>query len=161
MNKINSPQAEDMIVYKLVAKECHKDGEPVKVHFILENRSDKKLFFLKWYTPFEGLNSDMFRITLNGKQIQYEGRMVKRGIQSFDEYLLIDPENSLDTVVELSLVYNMNEPGEYQVEYRGKIYDFIFASEAKEAEKIFSKSPDKPKMIEISGNSLNLKIGKF
>lgn len=160
MDKTNPSQAEDKIVYKLVAKECFSNGAPVKIKFILENGSDKTLFFLKWYTPFEGCSSDMFKITGNGKEIQYEGRMVKRGNQRFEDYLSINPSSSIDTVLDLSSLYNLKDRGEYRIEYRGKIYDYIFAADAKNAEELFLSSPDKQKMVDISGNSLNLKVGK-
>jgi hypothetical protein len=161
MNTKDRSLTEDKVVYKLVSKESLKSGEPVKLQFILENKTDKPLFFLKWYTPFEGFNSDMFKITRNGGEIQYEGRMVKRGNPVFDDYVLISPGKSIDTIVELSLAYNLKDAGKYLIEFRGKLYDVIFASNAQEAEKLFPRSPDKNNMMDISGNTINLEIDEF
>jgi hypothetical protein len=161
MNKVRDSLAEDKIVYKLVAKDVFRNSEPVKVQFILENKSDKSLFFLKWYTPFEGFNSDMFRITRNGAEIQYEGRMVKRGNPGFEDYLMIKAGSSVEISVELSLVYNMKESGEYRIEYRGKLYDYLFSDNSQEARKIIPTPPDNARMVDISGNSLVVNVSKY
>lgn len=156
--KMHTSPAEDKISFKLVAKESFKVNDPVKVQFILENRSEKPLYFLKWHTPFEGINSDMFRIIRNGREIKYEGRMVKRGNPGREDYLVINPESSIDTLVELSLVYNMNETGEYRIEYRGILYDLIYAANQKEIDKMLPKSYEKLNMINITGNFLIIKV---
>lgn len=161
MNKVHYSLAEDKIVFKLVAKDVFRNGEPVKIQFILENKSDKPLFFLKWYTPFEGFNSDMFRIIRNGAEIQYEGRMVKRGNPGFEDYLMIKAESSAEASVELSLVYNMKEPGEYRIEFRGKLYDYLYSDNLQEARKLIPPSPDNARMVDISGNSLVVNVSKY
>jgi hypothetical protein len=158
MNRKPLSHAEDKIVYKLVAKEDFRIDEPVKVQFILENRSDEALFFLKWYTPFEGFNSDMFIVTCNGRVIQYEGRMIKRGNPGLKDYLSVDPGNSLNAEVELSLVYNMKDTGNYRIEYKSAIRDFIFLNKAQKPENYLPVVPGKEQKMDIKGNLLNLKV---
>lgn len=152
---------DDGITYKLVACDSLFSSQSVEIQFILENKSDKSLFFLNWYTPFEGFNSDMFRVFLDDEQIRYTGRMVKRGNQSIKDYLLIEPGGSLDTVIDLSSVYNLKNQGEYRIEYRGEIYDYMFAEEMQSMEEFFPRSPESHKMIAISGNSLNIEVSEF
>jgi hypothetical protein len=161
MSSMNHSPGEVNVAYQLVAQDNFKAGEPVKVKFILENKSVNVLYFLKWYTPFEGLNSDMFKVTLNGVEIPYEGRLVKRGAPALEDYQSVSPGSSIETVLDLSLVYNMKTSGKYSIEFRGKIYDYIYTMKAVNPEKILPTSPDKQQAMDISGNTLNINVGMF
>lgn len=149
---------EEIITYKLEASEAYKIGEPIKIMFTFENKSDQILYLLKWYTPFEGFNGDLFRITLNGQVVRYEGRMVKRGEPDIDDYISIGPGKSVDTTVDLSMAYSLDKPGLYQVNFIRNISDLIFAEKDKNAKNLFPRTVEKHQPMEISGNSIILVI---
>jgi len=149
---------EGIITYKLEASEAYKIGEPIKIMFTFENKSDQIIHFLKWYTPFEGIKGDLFRITLNERVVRYEGRMVKRGEPDIDDYISIDPGKSVDTTVDLSMAYSLDKPGLYQVNYIRNISDLIFVEKDENAKNLFPRTVEEHQPMEVSGNSIILLI---
>jgi hypothetical protein len=98
-------------------------GEPVEVRFQLTNRTAQPLFVLKWRTPLEGLRGNDFQVTRDGTDIPYQGPMVKRGNPSAESYVTIAPGASVEARVELTLAYEMNQPGRYRIEFRNLLMD--------------------------------------
>ncbi len=98
-------------------------GDPVELSFRLTNRTAKPLFVLSWRTPLEGLRGNDFQITRDGTEIPYQGPMAKRGNPSAESYVTLAPGASVDAKVELTLAYEMNQPGRYRIEFRGTLLD--------------------------------------
>lgn len=96
----------------------YKGVEPVSVRFTLTNTSDKPVSVLKWLTPLEGFNSDMFRVTVDNKPVPYIGRLVKRGAPLPEDYVTIEPSGSVSAVVNLAEAYAIYNAGQYSVELR-------------------------------------------
>ena len=65
--------------------------EPVNLRFELRNQSDRPLYVLIWYTPLEGVAGEIFQVTRNGEELQYQGVLAKRGDPSREEYITIEP----------------------------------------------------------------------
>jgi peptidyl-Lys metalloendopeptidase len=91
--------------------------------FTLTNDSVEMIHVLKWNTPFEGMNNDIFLVEREGKYAVYMGRLVKRGSPKPEDYMTIEPKNSSSTEFDLSKFYDAYEPGEYNVEYRSHLLD--------------------------------------
>jgi peptidyl-Lys metalloendopeptidase len=103
-----------------------RSGEPVEVRFQLTNRTEQPLFVLSWRTPLEGrLLGNDFKVTREGTEIPYQGPMAKRGNPSAESYQSLAPGASVDAKVELSLAYDMKQPGRYRIEYPGPLLDVI------------------------------------
>ncbi|HYO59200.1 protease [Archangium sp.] len=98
-------------------------GEPVELRFQLTNRTAQPLYVLTWRTPLEGLLGNDFLVTRDGAEILYQGRMVKRGNPRAEDYVTLTPGASVDAKVELSLAYEMKQPGRYRIEFRGPLMD--------------------------------------
>ena len=99
-------------------------GGPAEIRFVLTNPSREPLWFLRWNTPFEGWMGSVFTVTgPDGVELPYTGPMVKRGDPSRDEYVQIPPGGTADAVVDLSNVYDLREPGRYQLRVTGGIAD--------------------------------------
>lgn len=95
------------------------------VDFILLNQSSSDLSVLTWYTPLEGFYSNLFIITDKyGKQVSYQGTVVKRAKPISIDYQLIRAKGNVGTLLDLSLVYNLI-PGEYQLELNKKTLQVI------------------------------------
>jgi hypothetical protein len=98
-------------------------GDPVKVSFHLQNRATQPVYVLTWRTPLEGLFGNDWSITHGGAEIPYQGPMVKRGDPAEDDYVAIAPGAAADAEVEVSLAYEMREPGRYRIALRGPLMD--------------------------------------
>jgi hypothetical protein len=73
--------------------------------------------FPRWfveYLPF---------LQCDGKEIPYEGPMMKRGQPVKSDYIHIDPGSFVSTKVDLSTVYNIPPSQACIVEFKGRIYD--------------------------------------
>ncbi|WP_239470717.1 protease [Archangium violaceum] len=101
-----------------------KAGQPVEARFQLTNRTAQPLFVLKWRTPLEGrLLGNDFAITRDGTEIPYQGPMAKRANPGADSYVAIAPGASVEAKVELSLAYELTQPGRYRIAFRNELLD--------------------------------------
>lgn len=98
-------------------------GAPVEVRFQLTNRTAQPVFVLKWRSPLEGLFGNDFQVTRDGTEIPYQGPMKKRGNPRAEDYVTVAPGASVEGKAEVSLAYEMREPGRYRIAYRGPLMD--------------------------------------
>src|SRR4249920_859905 len=54
--------------------------------FTVVNESASPVHILRWQTPFDGVDSDLFDVTFNGESIDYTGRLVKRPAPVASDY---------------------------------------------------------------------------
>jgi peptidyl-Lys metalloendopeptidase len=110
--------------YPLACKQgIDQSGEKINIQFSLHNDADYSLYFLTWYTPFEGFASDMFLVERDGKTIPYNGIMAKRGDPSAEDYHEIEPVKDNSVIVDLATAYDLTEPGKYHVKFISHLYD--------------------------------------
>lgn len=86
--------------------------------FTVVNESASPIHILRWQTPLDGVESDLFDVTFNGESIDYTGRLVKRLAPSASDYIELKPGESRSIDVDLSAYYDMRKSGQYTVEYR-------------------------------------------
>lgn len=138
--------------FRLEALDSYIVEAPVPVTFVLENLTHKDVYVLTWYTPLEGLNGKIFKVTRDGAEIPYEGRMIKRGAPVRNDYVHITPLGSASAVVDLAIAYTMQIPGEYHVEFIKYIYDLTFNNNT------VSRRQAEHQAIAIAGNSVTLHL---
>jgi hypothetical protein len=148
----NQPDA--VLRFELEALPSYIAGEPVQITFVLENLTRRDVYVLTWYTPLEGLKGKILKVTRDGVEIPYEGRMIKRGEPGRKDYLHISPLESVSFVVDLTPAYDMNTPGDYHVEFIKRIHDFTFD------EKTIPKKQAEHQGGDISGNAVSFRIIK-
>lgn len=141
-----------MLKYTLKAKESYTQDQEVNICFRLENVSNEKLWVLTWYTPLEGIKGKIFRVTRDGEKIPYQGRMVKRGNPARKHYVGIEPKSSLSAQVDLSLAYDLSKPGQYRVEFKGRLHDVT------KEESSLPRSQDRHSGMDIAGNAVTFKL---
>jgi hypothetical protein len=98
-------------------------GGPVSVRFTLTNKTDAPLWVLRWNTPLERWKGTIFTVTLDGKEMPYQGPRVKRGDPGRDEYAEIPAGGTAEATVDFSQVYEFQEPGSYQVKVVAGLVD--------------------------------------
>lgn len=90
-------------------------NDDVNVRFTLSNEGAAPVSVLKWQTPFEGVDDDLFTVGRNGEPVTYLGRHVKRAAPTAADFIVLAPGESRSAVVELSKYYDMSRTGEYTV----------------------------------------------
>lgn len=88
-----------------------------KVEVTLTNTSRKTLRIPKWQLPSAVAESNLFRITRDGKEVGFEGAMVKRAVPTAAEFAILRPGHSHRSVVSLGQAYDLSRPGHYTVTY--------------------------------------------
>jgi peptidyl-Lys metalloendopeptidase len=126
------------------------------LRFALINESDKEISALKWNTPFDGFNSDMFRVSRNGELSIYLGRIVKRGAPKPEDYVTIKPKGSLSVEVDISEAYDIFKSGSYNIEFKSKLLDVGMETPKALAENISAKGEFIPKSIQSNVASFDL-----
>jgi hypothetical protein len=100
-------------------------GGPTGIRFQLTNRLDQPLWLLRWNTPFEGWRGTILSVSLQGRELPYQGPMVKRGDPPAADYMKLRAGESQIIGLDLSQSYDMSKSGLYTVKVTGGIQDVI------------------------------------
>ncbi len=92
-------------------------SDDVTLQVTLRNNSNKPAKILRWYTPADGLQEDLFDISVNGQDVAYTGKRVKRAAATARDYLTLQPGASAQYQVELTGAYDLPASGNYQIQY--------------------------------------------
>lgn len=113
-----------MLEAKLVKPEkSFKTQSSVPLKVILTNTSDQDLSVLTWNTPLDDVVTDCLDVTVNGKKVEYDGPIIKRGAPTAKDYVLIKAGQSVETKFPVSDAYDTSKPGTYQVKLKTAIPD--------------------------------------
>lgn len=100
-------------------------GQPAQLVFTLTNAGDAVVQVLNWQTPFEGIASPMFTIERDGAEVDYRGRMLKRGAPRKEDYLVLQPGERRQATIDLADAWDVEPVGNYKVEYSAHLFDVI------------------------------------
>jgi len=104
----------------LSASQQPNSADEVMINFRITNNSEQSLKLLTWYTPLEGLFSDLFLVKdSEGHLINYHGIMVKRNKPQESDYLLLTKGFEHQVKINLALGYAF-KAGQYQVMLKDK-----------------------------------------
>jgi peptidyl-Lys metalloendopeptidase len=106
------------LAVRLDAPASKADFGSGKLAFTIENDSAAPLHVLRWQTPLEGVDSDLFDVRLDGQPVRYLGRLVKRPAPQAADYVELAPGEARTVEVDLSAYYDMRKSGQYEVQYR-------------------------------------------
>lgn len=96
----------------------------VRVSFKIQ--PDQTIRLLTWQTPLEGIMGDLFKVLDSaGKELLYEGPMIKRGAPTDIDYLTIKQNEYQENEVDLSLVYSFKQDEDYQITLRKLVLNLI------------------------------------
>ena len=87
------------------------------IEVIVTNTSRKTLRIPKWQLPSAVSESNVFNISRDGREVRFEGRMVKRAAPTAVDFAILRPGRSYRSVVELGEAYDLSKPGHYNVAY--------------------------------------------
>jgi hypothetical protein len=102
-------------------------GQPLPLRFTLTNTGAAPLKVLRWNTPFEGAWFAPFVIVTRdgGRALPYRGPMLKRGDPAADDYLPLEPGQSINAEVDLAQAFDLSRPGRYRVQPRIRLIDVV------------------------------------
>jgi peptidyl-Lys metalloendopeptidase len=113
------------------------------LRFTLTNNSNESVNVLKWKTPVEGINDDMFYVKKQEEAAVYLGRIVKREAPKPEDYVTLDPNASISAEFDLTEVYDISKAGNYTVQYDSRILDIASGrEEPKTLAKRFSETSE-------------------
>jgi hypothetical protein len=104
-------------------------GQPVELRFRLSNPTAQPLFVLKWQTPLEGMFGKNLQVTRDGVEVPFQGPMKKRGDPQASDYVTVPPGEPAEATVDVSLAYEMRQPGRYRIAFRNELMDVTAAKE--------------------------------
>jgi peptidyl-Lys metalloendopeptidase len=104
-------------------KRQYKAKDPQNLLFVLKNTSKESKHVLKWHTPLEGFNSNMFRVDTEGTRARYLGRLIKRGVPKPEDYIVLKPGESVSANVDIAEAYDIVKAGDYRVAYKARLLD--------------------------------------
>jgi peptidyl-Lys metalloendopeptidase len=103
-------------------------ADPAELVFSLTNAGSEVVQVLNWQTPFEGIKAPMFDITRDGAEVEYRGRMLKRGAPKKDDYFVLKPGERKQARIDLAGGWDVSAPGTYTVTYTAELFDVIAGS---------------------------------
>lgn len=105
-------------------------SEDVVVRLTYSNDSATDLYLVRWQTPLQGVESDLFDVRVDGRPVAYTGRLYKRARPTVEDYLRVPAGGSLSVDVDLSKVYDLSRTGEAAIGYRVLLQDALRADSA-------------------------------
>jgi peptidyl-Lys metalloendopeptidase len=126
------------------------DNDPAVVRVAIRNDSARDLYVLRWQTPVNGIEGNLFDVRLEGQTVAYTGRLYKRTTPKAEDYVRIPAGGEIGAEVDLSAYYDMSRTGEYTVRYRSVVQDALSG--------VGTRISDASGLREISSNVLSLGV---
>lgn len=81
------------------------------------NTSNRIVRMPAWQLPSGFLQAKLFEVTRDGQPVAYEGPMIKRGLPSARDFVIVQPGETVRATVDLSAFYDMSKSGQYTVAF--------------------------------------------
>jgi len=93
------------------------------IRFSMTNTSSESVQVLKWQTPFEGVEHNLFEVYRGGDRVEYNGMYAKRGAPGPEDYMTFAPGETKRIVLDLSDTYDFSTSGMYQLKFDTYLQD--------------------------------------
>lgn len=97
--------------------------ESVLVRVTISNPNKGSIRLLRWLTPVDGVDDDLFEVMIDGLPAEYIGKHFKRSAPTDKDYIILRGGESIDTTVDLAGFYDLSRSGYYSVNYRAASYN--------------------------------------
>lgn len=87
------------------------------VSFTMRNEGTETVRVLKWQTPFFGIDHDLFDVNVGGMEAEYNGRWIKRGAPTADDWMELQPGEMKSVELDLSEAYDFSASGQYEMKF--------------------------------------------
>ena len=97
------------------------DAETYTINCCITNTSTEIKKFCTYFTPFENLSGEIFKIKKSdSSKVDYVGVMKKRKGPKETDYISLNPGKSINTVIDIKKGYDFSGPGTYKVQFKGR-----------------------------------------
>ena len=103
-------------------------NQDVEIMLEYTNKGFDTMLIYQHYIPKQQLSDPLFEVTLDGRPVQYVGRLVKRSVPTLGDMLQLMPGRNVSSVVQLSLEYDMTKTGNYLVIFKHDIGPMLSTS---------------------------------
>jgi peptidyl-Lys metalloendopeptidase len=107
------------------------ENDDVVARVVITNAGDKSVQIPRWQLPSAVLDGNLFKVTRDGAEVTYLGRLVKRAAPGPADFVTLQPGQSFRASTELSAAYDMASGGEYVISYRLDMRDALGIEELK------------------------------
>ena len=98
-------------------------GEEVTCEVTITNTQDADIYLYTRRTPFTPSRAAIFAVTLNGKEVSYDGAYFKMApLRKDSDTILVPAKTSVSKLLDLSETYPISKPGRYEVKLDTEIY---------------------------------------
>ena len=98
----------------------------VEVTLQYNNTGPSTLYIYNWLLPQQTLDDPIFKVTRDGKPVQYIGKLVKRRAPTAGDVVSLAPGKVIKTLVDLSSAYNMSESDSYTIDFNMDLDRVLF-----------------------------------
>ena len=91
--------------------------QDVIIHVTFSNPTGHSIRVLKWYTPVDGVEGPLFKVSLDGAPVAYTGPIYKRPAATGQDYITLKSGESITSDVSLGAYYDLAASGAYTVIY--------------------------------------------
>lgn len=104
-------------VHNVASIGAARSGFSGQVEVTVTNTSRKTVRVPRWELPASTPDANVFAISVDGEAVQYEGRMIKRGVPAAKDFVVLRPGQSHTAKVDLARAYDFSRTGQYTVSY--------------------------------------------
>ena len=113
----------------IIVSSPQKITQGILREFTLQNNTENDVWLLSWYTPFEGFLSNLFIIIdSTGKQLGYEGRLVKRSAPASEDYIKLSAKEKNTIQLDLTQGYQLPE-GTFSLQLKQQNFKYKLMAE--------------------------------
>jgi len=131
-----------------------------QLSFSVQNVGDGRVFLSTVHNPLEGLLSNCLKVKRDGRPVFYDGPLIKRIEPQADEYVFLEPGQSVSNIVDLSTCYQTSLPGRYEVTFDAYIDVIDAESEIKTEKPSLSESIQRSIRVKSEPVRFLTKIGR-
>jgi peptidyl-Lys metalloendopeptidase len=85
------------------------------IEVIVTNTSNKVARVPRYQLPIGKLEAKLFQVSRDGEPVAYEGPMIKRGLPDVSDFAILQPGQSIRSIVNLADAYDMRKSGTYTI----------------------------------------------
>ncbi len=118
-SELTAPEAVagDIEVNLSVGSSALSTRDDVQVRVTLTNVSSHAVRLLRWTTPVDGIDDDVFTVTRDGAKVAYIGRHYKRAAPQAEDFVTLTTGEHLTRTVSLAGHYDLSQTGSYTLSY--------------------------------------------
>jgi peptidyl-Lys metalloendopeptidase len=116
-SEIPEAGAQDLAIALTVPQTVASAGEQVPVTATLTNIADHPVRVLKRNTPLDGIKEDLFTVSRDGVSVAYLGRHYKWAAPQPEDFVTLDPQQSVSHTVDIATAYDLSITATYNVQY--------------------------------------------